>query len=1314
MNERTVQHDYVMQYICAREEEGGLGYRNTASNVVGNDLFIPSHLAEFISNSKPEVWHRLMKQYKHDENSLLNDLKEEIKARYLESQNAATFFNKNSKINFGGESVPLYYVSRTELRGDEDFKKNIFAAVEESSHTVMLNDSRLYALRPDITFFLNGIFIGYMELKSAFMGQTAATNGRNKVVKDYLETIRAFVQEEKRDEKLAKHKRAVHAIFEKAIHLTASDINETYVIRNLASLYEYAHTKFIGDIPLSLDEVATEFLKVFKQYPITSLAMTEKQRFEKTMYALYSKRMIEKEILYYNFMEYKFERISNDKTKSSHHARLISPRPKQKYGCDKIMERIVEMLDHESEPNYYMNKLRRELYTLNIPPSKIEEIVLKREQYCNNKYVYSLLMQYAAGFGKSNIIGWTALQLKDFRYKGTYAYDKIMLVVDRLQLRDQLDTTMRNMNIDKSMFVEAVDKRTFIDALDSTTRIIVVNIQKFLDLQEAIDESGTRLQTMRVAFLIDEIHRSNSGENNREMINLFERLRDSFKREDGVEVVKKNLLIGFTATPSEETLSRFGEFKSAEVVPLWVPFDSYTMKEAIEDGYILDPTKNIYPFAVPVKFDSIDKDEDSTDESPIKIRQRKEMVYSYEPRMKKIAEFIVDRLLSLVYGKIRGTGKAMLAVSSIPNAIKYVEIIRGIYAEKCKQKPYDKYADAPICIVYSDSQTHQSCASLNGGKTETAVIQDFRLAKNGLIIVVDKLQTGFDEPRLHTLFLDKEISDINAIQTISRVNRTCKNKNECHIIDCSWHNVNMKNIKTAFEKYCDIVISDFNPEEQAKAISKYYKGLCSFDIYKNWFDQYRLKSDDTTFILALEDALRTWIKQCIAREDAIKKENKDNKWVKGDPEYKSPENDAKDLRLLISQYSAAIESVKNIYDIDCKYYDETFLTFWQIYCRIFREVTSKKNDDDTYVIAPIDIDEAGFTLINDEADAPKGKGDREKGDKAPEPKKKTINDLIKLIEKLNKSEKTSVARVQEWLKEVGIFFQTLKANQELCVYLTDRSFTDEEKGRKFHSACRSYCVQLGKRTDISDVNRLIALIRDNEDQLRSAFLSQLQQPNIEPDYDYDTTDVTPPPTVEELLAQLEREYFPAYDEAGIKTKLTENLKDIFSCVCGKRYRDFEEVLDAFFTIVEIDLEEKEVMDLNGLNETVQDCINKYLFAKNNATSSRNIFTLLLLNLEPYMRKICYLKNKKTFGEHDGFVPVAQEIRGFAHLYNTEDPTLAFFKSCYHTVYKWRNDNAHKAPKLPDNEVNAAIHMVMCMYLYATMVCITELEMAGVL
>ena len=1304
-----------MEYICRREEDGGLGYRRAENNTVNNGFFIPAHLAEFISKSEPDVWRRLCSKYKGDEHALLADLVKEIFDIYADSQNAATFFNKNRTLNFGGEEVPLYYVSGTELQGDKDFEKNIFAAVEESSHNVKMDDNALYAVRPDVSFFLNGIFIGYMELKSVVMGQSAARNGREKVVKDYLSSIKAYA--DIATEENNKARRKVLALYEKAIHLTASDINETYVIRNISSLYDMAYARLAGAMPKPVDDIAPEFLKVFKSYPFTSLALSEKQRFEQIMAALYSKRMIEKEILYYNFMEYKFERTSNGKLKASHHGRLISPRPKQKFGCDKIMNRIVEMLDHEKEPNYYMNKLRRELIALDIPTQKIEEIILKREQYCNNKFVYSLLMQYAAGFGKSNIIGWTALQLKDFRYGegNPYAYDKIMLVVDRLQLRDQLETTMRNMNIDKSMFIEAIDKKTFIDALDSPTRIIVVNIQKFLDLQEAIDASGTKLGKMRVAFLIDEIHRSNSGENNAEMINLFERLQASFKGNEGQKIVKKNLLVGFTATPGEDTLARFGEFKSAEIVPLWVPFDSYTMKEAIEDGYILDPTKHIYPYTVPVKFDA-DAISDEDEDTPIKIKHSKELVYGYEPRMKKIAEFIVDRLVSLVYGKIRGEGKAMFAVSSIPNAIKYLGLIRELYAEKCQQKPYDKYIDAPISIVYSDNQKYTPCAQLNYNKSESMVISEFKQAKNGLIIVVDKLQTGFDEPKLHTLFLDKEIADINAIQTISRVNRTCKNKNECHVIDCSWKNANIANIKAAFKKFCNMVVSDFNPEEQAVNIANFYKALCSYDIYKNWYASFKNSADDTSFILSMEDAFRAWIKQCFAREAAIKEENIKHGWKEGDAEYKTPENEAKDLRILISQYSGAIESVKNVYDINEKYYDETFLAFWKVYCHIYREATRKTSDDDVYVVAPIDIDEAGFTLSNEEPEEKGGGGKGPKG-RPSEPKSKTISDVIKLIRKLNEKEQVSLLCVQEWLKEIGQFFHFLSEDADLCAYLRNKGFTEEDKALRFNRSLSKYCRTLKKRTDITDIERLVTLIKDNEEQLRATFMANLSDVDSDaaPDFDYDTTGVVTPSSEEDLIAKIKELYDPTYDGTKVRAAIIEKFKEQFSGLCGVRrlygvlYKDFEDVVDSFFTIVrKVTLE-----DLDGLNESVLDNLNRYFFALNNPKSLKSIFKGLLLDLEPFLRKICYLRDGKVFDEYEGWVPVVREIRPLNSLYYTTNPSLADFKLFYNTVYNWRNDNAHKAPILPDDEIDAAIYMVMCIYLYATMVSISDLEKNGV-
>lgn len=189
--------------------------------------------------------------------------------------------------------------------------------------------------------------------------------------------------------------------------------------------------------------------------------------------------------------------------------------------------------------------------------------------------------------------------MKDIRRNGEWVYDKILLVVDRLQLRDQLDSMMLNMNIDKAMFVEATDQDTFVAALSDKRRIIVVNIQKFWELKKAIEKAGKSFTDKRVAFLIDEVHRSNTDDVHQEMFSAFDELQDIFD-EDGGFIIrgskKKNLIVGFTATPSPRVLARFGEFhRGSNFSQLWKPFDTYTMKEAIADGYILDPDEAHYP-----------------------------------------------------------------------------------------------------------------------------------------------------------------------------------------------------------------------------------------------------------------------------------------------------------------------------------------------------------------------------------------------------------------------------------------------------------------------------------------------------------------------------------------------------------------------------------------------------------------------------------------------------------------------------------------------------------------------------------------------
>ena len=245
--ETKIQQDYVMKFICRAESEGGLGYRDTPPNIVSPDLFIPSQLIEFIQEANRFSWKALMSRYKNDEERLTGDIKEEVKRRMLTSSNVATFLNKNQKITFQGESLQLFFVSGTELRGDADFKKNIFSAVKELPHTVACDGVDIEHIRPDVTFFVNGIYLGYMELKTNIMGQSAESDGRGKIIGDYLRAIQLMDSRKRNrpdDNTVDEDRREALMIFEKAIHLTACDINETYVWRNVQSYTDAAMKAF--------------------------------------------------------------------------------------------------------------------------------------------------------------------------------------------------------------------------------------------------------------------------------------------------------------------------------------------------------------------------------------------------------------------------------------------------------------------------------------------------------------------------------------------------------------------------------------------------------------------------------------------------------------------------------------------------------------------------------------------------------------------------------------------------------------------------------------------------------------------------------------------------------------------------------------------------------------------------------------------------------------------------------------------------------------------------------------------------------------
>jgi type I restriction enzyme R subunit len=1058
MKELDLQDKYIIHFLCERAD--GLQYREAKANTVSKDFFINEDLKNFIKDTSLNKvnYRKLLKKFS-SEKELLAEFTTFLNEKIKASANMALFINTYKSVTFKGVKLHLFYPSDSVTQGDTLFNQNIFTVVQELPYRFSFEGKQIFSFRPDLSFFVNGLFIGYNELKSNYSNQNAKRNGRKKVAKDYLEAVQEYLIIAGRNDLSQTIRKNFLKIFEKAIHITSTDVSETYIIRNISNQFDEIKNT-VNNSSYNFDDYYKKTFKDFKTYPVVNKKGNKTERFEEVFRALYDKKMIEKEILYYNFLERELIKKEGSKTKEYKHndGRLIAPRPKQKFGTDKILSKIDEFLEHENEPNYFINKLQDELKAKGIGDEQIKELIDKRLKYQNNKNVYSLLLQYAAGFGKSNIIGWSALQLKDLRRNGEYIYDKVMLIVDRIQLRDQLDSKMHNMNLQKGMFIEANDKKSFLKAMSSDTRIIIVNVQKFATVNDILDPSiVAHLSTLRIAFLIDEIHRSNSGIQHEQMISIFDELQSSFdKNATYTANSKKNLIVGFTATPSDHTLARFGEFnKYAEAEKIWIPFDSYTMRNAIEDGYILNPIKGIVPVSAKMFFEIKNNDiegfegdmgyeqiPDNTDtgidENGRKYAIRKNKIYGNTDRIEAISKFVVERLISVVYPQIRRKAKAMLAVSSIPSAIKYKGFIDKYFKELTQEKKYEEYKDTPVFIVYSDSQEHQRCSSLNNGLSEEKVLQNFKLCKNGLIIVIDKLQTGFDEPKLQTLFLDKEIKGINAIQTISRVNRTMKYKNDCKIIDFSYKNKNVENIKEAFAHFSNVVVSDFDPLGDEDKLIRFYKNLKKHPLFKSLFagfKKYKLSSDkDINIILNFENSFEDYIL--------------------------SQKKEAKAVKKIINSYFKILNLIEFVIDLDDKYSEKFFLVFWRKYNQEYARLNRQDEiiddveiyfDNKIGILAPKEYEDKDKPKPNVAAD-PQGEY------------KKYKYDILKVIEKRNQEEESILELIEEFEQKIIDFFAYIQSDnngKRLIAKIKDDGsvFTQDEIYNDFSKIYRKYTIK---------------------------------------------------------------------------------------------------------------------------------------------------------------------------------------------------------------------------------------------------------------
>lgn len=397
------------------------------------------------------------------------------------------------------------------------------------------------------------------------------------------------------------------------------------------------------------------------------------------------------------------------------------------------------------------------------------------------------IIQHSAGSGKSNSIAWLAHQLIGLKKDDATIFDSIIVVTDRRILDQQLRNTIRQFTqVAATIGAVTEGSKQLKEFIEGGKKIIISTVQKFPFI---LDEIGTEHRSRRFAIIIDEAHSSQGGRTSAAMSMVLseagaedddETIEDTINRiMEARKMLSNASYFAFTATPKNKTLEIFGEAYQEDGKTKHRPFHSYTMKQAIQEGFILDVLKSYTP--VDSYYKLIKKiDDDPEFDTKRAHKKLRHYVESHDHAIRLKAEIIVDHFHSqvLALGKIGGQARAMVVTSGIERAIQYYYAIRDYLIKR-------KSAYRPI-VAFSGEHNYggvsASESSLNGFPSNQ-IADNFSEDPYRFLICADKFQTGYDEPLLHTMYVDKVLSGVKAVQTLSRLNRAHPQKHDVFVLD---------------------------------------------------------------------------------------------------------------------------------------------------------------------------------------------------------------------------------------------------------------------------------------------------------------------------------------------------------------------------------------------------------------------------------------------------------------------------------------------------------------------------------------------------
>lgn len=580
-----------------------------------------------------------------------------------------------------------------------------------------------------------------------------------------------------------------------------------------------------------------------------------------------------------------------------------------------------------------------------------------RVEGAGNKY----LIQHSAGSGKTNSIAWTAHQLSTLHSDaGSKVFDSVIVVTDRTVLDDQLSSAIKQIE-NKTGVVAVIDNKNgskssaLADALASNKPIITVTMQTFPFILKQIQETASA-KGKTFAIIADEAHSSQTGNTASELKKVLSD-EDWKTWQDGGEVDVEDVLaaemanradpknisfFAYTATPKAKTMELFGRVGDSGKPE---PFHVYTMQQAIEEGFILDVLQNYTPYKMAFKLthngeeydsESISKEVDQSEA----LKELMNWVRLHPTNIGSKVSIIVEHFRQNVAWRLDGKAKAMVVTGSRKEAVRYKLAFDKYIAEM-------GYKNLNALVAFSGdvedpetSPTAYTEANMNPGLRGRKLAEAFKGDDYQVMLVANKFQTGFDQPLLVAMYVDKKLSGVTAVQTLSRLNRTAKGKDVTYILDF----VN-------------------EPQEILEAFQPYFRDAQLTDITdQNLVNDIETKLDHSGIydFSEVEEVARTFVlKKGNNKLSASLAQVKDRFWKKFEGATKSSDrlelDRLEDFRKTLLSFTKTYDFLSQIYN-----YEDTSLEKKAIFYRLLSREIRDNSPRESIDLDGVELAKLGF------------------------------------------------------------------------------------------------------------------------------------------------------------------------------------------------------------------------------------------------------------------------------------------------------------------------------------------------------------------